>query len=115
MMILNKVDPVFSNEAKNAFSRYNRETYYNKTYSIDLFELDADNRLLLIAPFTNALDAIAYIDKAKPKTATEIIPWLKGGKYSYSILTNANFDLLKSNKDIEAYKIFLNQYFPGRF
>ncbi len=115
MLILNKVDPVFSNEAKNAFNRYNRETYYNKTYSLDLFELDADNRLLLTAPFTNAADAIAYIDKAKPKTASEIIPWLKGGKYSYAILTNANFDLLKGNKNIEAYKTFLNQYFPGKF
>ena len=115
MLILNKVDPVFSNEAKSAFSRYNRETYYNKTYSLDLFELDADNRLLLIAPFANAADAIAYIDKAKPKTASEIIPWLKGGKYSYAILTNANFDLLKGNKDIEKYKTFLNTYFPGKF
>jgi len=115
VLILNKVDPVFSNEARNAFSRYNRETYYNKTYSIDLFELDAENRLLLIAPFPNALEAIAYIDKAKPKTATEILPWLKGGKYSYSILTNANFDLLKGNKNLESYKAFLNQYYPGRF
>lgn len=115
MLILNKVDPVFSNEAKNAFSRYNRETYYNKTYSIDLFDLDGENRLLLIAPFTNAQDALAYIDKAKPKTASEILPWLKGGKYSFSILTNANFDLLKSNRDIEMYKTFLNQYYPGRF
>jgi outer membrane protein assembly factor BamD (BamD/ComL family) len=115
MLVLNKVDPVFSNEAKNAFSRYNRETYYNKTFSIDLYELDTENRLLMIAPFPNAAEAMAYIDKAKPKTATEIIPWLKGGKYSYSILTNANFDLLKGNKDLESYKTFLNQYFPGRF
>ncbi len=115
VLVLNKVDPVFSNEAKNAFNRYNQDTYYNKRYTIDLFQLDADNRLLLIAPFTNAQDAIAYIDKAQPKTATEIIPWLKGGKYSYSILTNTNFDILKDNKDLNAYKTFLNQYFPGKF
>jgi len=115
VLILNKVDPVFSNEAKNAFARYHRDNFYNKQFSLDLFELDADNRLLLIAPFTNAQDAIAYIDKTKPRTADEIVPWLKGGKYSFSILTNGNFDLLKQYKNLEGYKVFLNQYFPGKF
>ena len=115
MLILNKVDPVFMNEAKNAFSRYNRETYYNKTYTADLFDLDPDNRLLLIAPFKNAQEAIDYIDRARPKTATEIIPWLKGGKYSFSILTNSNFEILKNTKDIEKYKAFINQQLPGKF
>ncbi|MGB3005732.1 MAG: hypothetical protein WBC06_04430 [Chitinophagaceae bacterium] len=115
VLFLNKVDPVFINEAKNAFARYNKETFYNKPYTTDLFQLDADNRLLLISPFANADEAIAYIDKTKPKTASEIIPWLKGGKYSFSILTNGNFEILKSGKDVEAYKTFLNQHFPGKF
>lgn len=115
VLLLNKVDPVFVNEAKNAFIRYNRDTYYNKTYSVDLYQLDNDNRLLLIAPFSNADDAIKYADVAKPKTPTEILPWLKGGKYSFMIMTDGNFDLLKNNPDIEAYKTFLNQYWPGKF
>jgi outer membrane protein assembly factor BamD (BamD/ComL family) len=115
VLILNKVDPVFSNEAKNAFFRYNRETFYNKTYTLDLFQLDADNRLLLIAPFKTAQEAVDYVDKTRPKTASEIIPWLKGGKYSFSIISDSNYELLKSNKDIETYKAFLNQQFPGKF
>ncbi|HEX4876866.1 MAG TPA: tetratricopeptide repeat protein [Chitinophagaceae bacterium] len=115
VLVLNKVDPVFANETRNAFSRYNRDNFNNKNFSIDLFELDPENRLLLIAPFTNAADAISYIDKTKPRTADEIIPWLKGGKYYFSILTNGNFDLLKQNKNLEGYKSFLNQYFPGKF
>lgn len=115
VLLLNKVDPVFCNEARNSFSRYNKETYYNKTYSADLFQLDNDNKLLMIAPFANAQEALAYIDKAKPKTATEILPWLKGGKYSFLILTNSNFDLLREKKDAEAYKSFLNQHYPGKF
>src|SRR5262249_52662637 len=32
MIVLNKVDVVFGNEAKNAFARYNSEKYYNKTF-----------------------------------------------------------------------------------
>lgn len=115
VLLLNKVDIVFSNEAKTAFARFNRETFYNKSYSLDLFELDPDNRMLLISPFANAADAIAYVDKAKPKTASEIVPWLKAGKYSFAILNQANFELLKVNKNLEGYKTFLNQYFPGKF
>lgn len=115
MLILNKVDPVFSNEAKNAFFRYNRETFYNKLMAVDLTELDVDNRLLLISPFKNAQEAVDYVDRTRPKTATEIIPWLKGGKYTFSIITDKNLDLLKANKDLENYKAFLNQNLPGKF
>jgi hypothetical protein len=115
VLILNKVDPVFSNESKNAFARYNRDTYYNKTFSTDLFQLDGDNRLLLIAPFANAADAVSYVDATRPRTASEIIPWLRGGKYSFTIITDANFNILKDNKDIEKYQQFINQYFPGKF
>ncbi|HWR33831.1 MAG TPA: hypothetical protein VN451_09900, partial [Chitinophagaceae bacterium] len=114
-VVLNKVDPVFVNEAKNAFARYNKDTYYNKPMSADLADLDAENRLLLISPFKDAAEALSYIDQTKPRTASDILPWLKGGKYSFIILSDGNYDLLKVNKDIDTYKAFLNQYFPGKF
>ncbi len=115
VLVLNKVDPVFCNEAKNAFARFNRETFYNKQMSADLFEIDPDNRILLMSPFKDAQDAVTYVEAVRPKTATEILPWLKGGKYNFIILTDSNFDLLKVNKDIEVYKAFLNQHLPGKF
>ncbi len=115
VLVLNKVDPVFVNEAKNAFFRYNRETFYNKQYAIELTEIDPENKFMLISPFKNAEEAVAYVDKTKPKTATEIIPWLKGGKYYFSIITDKNLEVLKSNKNVEGYKTFLNQYLPGKF
>ncbi|MGQ0739985.1 MAG: type IX secretion system periplasmic lipoprotein PorW/SprE [Bacteroidota bacterium] len=115
VLVLNKVDPVFVNEAKNAFIRHNRDTYYNIQYSVDLVQLDTDNRLLMIAPFANAADAVKYLDATRPRTATEIIPWLKGGKYSFVIMTDSNFSLLKTNLDVDTYKAFLNQYWPGKF
>ena len=94
---------------------FNRETFYNKQMTADLFEIDSDNRIMLMSPFKDAQEAIAYIESVKPKTPSEILPWLKGGKYSFIILTDANYDLLKVNKDIDTYKAFLNQYFPGKF
>lgn len=115
VLILNKVDPVFANEAKNAFFRYNRQTYYNKTFTTDIIDIDAGNRLLLISPFKNAQEAMDYIDKARPLAASEIIPWLKKEKYIFSIITDKNLDLLKANKDLDNYKNFLNQKLPGKF
>lgn len=114
-IMLSKVDPIFVTEAKNAFSRYNRSTYYNKQMTAELIEIDADNHILLIDPFKNLQEALDYIDKTKPKTSTEIIPWLKGGKYNYSVITANNLELLKNSKDIEKYNQFLNQHLPGRF
>lgn len=115
VIILNKVDPVFVNEARNAFFRYNRDTYFNKTMQAELVEIDNDNRLLLISPFKNASEAIAYIDQTKPKTSNEIVPWLKGGKYTYSIITEKNLEVLKGSKDINAYTQFLEKMVPGKF
>jgi hypothetical protein len=115
VIILNKVDPVFVNEARNAFFRYNRDTYFNKMMQAELVEIDTDNRLLLVSPFKNAAEAIAYVDQTKPKTSTEIVPWLKGGKYTYSIITEKNLQVLKGNKDINAYTEFLQKMVPGKF
>ena len=115
VLVLNKVDPVFCNEAKTAFARFNRETFYNKQMTADLSEINPDNRILLMSPFKDAQEAITYIESVKPRTPSEILPWLKGGKYSFIILTDANYDLLKVNKDIDAYKAFLDQHFPGKF
>lgn len=115
VLVLNKVDPVFMNEAKNAFFRYNRETYYNKTYTADLYQLDDENRLLLMSFFNDATDAVTYVEKTRPKTASDIIPWLKGGKYYFTIITESNLQLLKTSKDLEAYKRFLEQNLPGKF
>jgi hypothetical protein len=115
MIILNKVDVVFGNETKNAFARYNSEKYYNKTFEISSVPLDADNKLVLIKPFENAQAAIDYIKDAKPKAATEIIPWLKADKYSFSIISDQNLEVLKANPDLTAYKLFLEQNLPGKF
>jgi hypothetical protein len=115
VLVLNKVDRIFVGEAKNAYSRYDRNTYFNKRMTEELVDIDGDNHLLLISPFKNAQEALDYVDKAKPVTSSQIVPWLKGGKYTYSIINDRNLELLKSSKDIDAYKQFLEKYIPGRF
>ena len=70
---------------------------------------------MLISPFKDVQEATTYVDQTRPRTANEIIPWLKGGKYYYTIIAERNLDLLKANKNIEGYKSFLNQHVPGKF
>ncbi|MBL7745529.1 MAG: hypothetical protein JNN00_18810 [Chitinophagaceae bacterium] len=115
VIVLSKVDRVYGNEAKNAFARYNRDTYYNKQMTAELVEIDTDNRLLLLSPFKNAQEAVEYVDKTKPVTASLIIPWLTGGKYYYAVITDPNLEVLRNSKDLDKYKQFLDRNFPGKF
>lgn len=80
-----------------------------------LSELDTENKLLLISPFKNAAEALDYVEKTKSKVSSEIVPWMKAGKYSFIIATEKNLNILTASKDLELYKSFLNQHFPGKF
>ncbi|MBO9205064.1 MULTISPECIES: type IX secretion system periplasmic lipoprotein PorW/SprE [Niastella] len=114
-IVLDKVDPVYINEARNAFNRYNREQYSAKGFTVNNQTVTDDIKLVLIGTFLNANEAIAYIDKTKKLAATEIIPWLPAAKYSFVIITENNLQVLMNTKDVNALKNFLNQNFPGKF
>ncbi len=109
LIVLNKVDPVFVSEARNAFARYNKDAFFNKTMTAELNNLTTDNRLLLISPFKNVAEATTYLNEVKPKAATDIIPWLKGGKYTFHIISERNLKLLQTTKDVDAYIEFLQK------
>ncbi|MCR6719832.1 MAG: hypothetical protein NVV59_05935 [Chitinophagaceae bacterium] len=115
VVVLNKVDVIFVREARNAFERFNKNEYYNKTMGAELLDLDADNRLVMISPFNTADEAVAYVERTRPRTASEILPWLKGGKYTFTIISERNLELLKAKKDVETYQKFLEQHVPGKF
>lgn len=114
IMILNKVDGVYINEAKNAFARYNRENYYNKPIAINRDAIDADRALLVFESFADANEAVVYYDKIK-KAAVSEVSWLQANKYSFMVISASNLQILKSGKDINAYKTLLNNQYPGKF
>lgn len=115
MVILNKVDAMFVNEAKNSFNRFNMEKYYNDKIDIILHKLDDQFNLLLIGPFKNAGDAINYNDNVRAFANSRIIPWLAADKYQFSIINNSNLDILKTSKNISAYTKFMMNIFPNKF
>lgn len=114
IMILDKVDGVYINEAKNAFGRFNRESMLTQNITINRDAIDAEKVLLLFAPFTDADAAIKYYDKIK-KAAPAEISWLPANKYAFLIISEANLQLLKSNKDIDTYKKLLNANYNNKF
>jgi len=115
VVLLNKVDQVFGNEAKNAFARYNREKYYNVPLEINVIPLNADVKMVVIGTFANVQDAVDYVQKAKPSAPIEIVPWLKADKYSFSLISQSNLQLLQENHDLTGYQKFLDQNLPVKF
>jgi hypothetical protein len=109
VVVLNKVDNVFGNEAKNAFNRYNRERYYNLPLNSQIVPLDADNKLLLIGNFSSVQQAAEYTTKVVPLSSKEIIPWLKSDKYSFTIISERNLEILKQKTDLSSYRKFLEE------
>ncbi len=115
VILLDKVDPVYINEARNAFNRYNQITFYDQKIDLIPVKLDERYNLVLIGPFSDAVSAVNYVDKTKPVTTTRIIPWLTADKYSYAIISESNLSLLKDTKDVEGYKNLLEKVLPGKF
>lgn len=114
-IILNKVDVVYINEAKNAFARYNRENYYGQTIDIQIYPLDDENKLLLLSGFADASAAIGYVEKVKKVAGSQVVPWLAANKYSFTIISEPNLQVLKDKKDLGQYKNFVETNYPVQF
>jgi len=115
MIALDKVDPVYVTETRNAFNRYNRERYNSKTFEINNIPLDENIKLVVLKPFENAEAAIDYITKAKQLATGDIIPWLPATKYSFYLISAENLDILLGTKDLNQYKQAMMQAYPGKF
>lgn len=114
VMVLDKVDPVYITEVKNAFNRYNRSKYSAKNITIADDALDKDRSLLLFTPFANADDAITYIQSLKSEASSQIT-WLPANKYSYILISESSLNLLKTNKNLKAYTDLLHSKYPEKF
>ena len=115
VFVLNKVDPVYATEARNAFNRYNRESYASQNLELSAVPLNDDIKLILFKSFSNASTALDHISRARKITQTDIIPWLTVTKYSFVMITQSSLDVLMNTKDLASYKQFLNQLYPGQF
>jgi hypothetical protein len=109
VIVLQKVDPLFVTEVKNAFYRYGRERYPTLPLEYTVMDFDADRKFLVINSFPTSKEAKEYIQRAIPASASEIMPWLAANKYSFTLITETNLQLLLEKKDLDAYTQFLEQ------
>jgi outer membrane protein assembly factor BamD (BamD/ComL family) len=114
VMVLTKVDPVYSSEARNAFNRFNSQSYSTNKIEIVKDTLDSDRTLLVFSQFPDAAEAIKYGDKLKQAAPTQV-SWLPAQKYAFYIISDSNLEILKENKNLQSYIELLNNKYPGKF
>lgn len=115
VVVLNKVDPIFVSEVRNAMSRFNQERYFNKRLQLTQTDINEETRMVLIGPFPNASEAVAYTDVVKPMAASRLLSWLSVDKYRFQIISPANLRILSRKKDPAVYRDFLKSVLPGKF
>jgi hypothetical protein len=114
MMVLVNVDQIYVSESRNAFKRYNGTYHNNETIDVSGFRLDDSTAINLFKEFPDVLKATDYALELKDRTQ-QIIPWLKGGKYYFIIISPENLNLLTERKDPDEYYRFLNLNMPNKF
>ncbi len=114
MMILKDVDVVYVNEAKRALARYHAERYATNGLNIQNNNV-GNTPYILISVFSNAADALNYVEKTAPIASKEIFPWLQADKYKFIIVSTENLQKVMEDKTTEAYIRFLQQQLPGKF
>lgn len=115
VVVLNNVDPIFVTEGRNAFNRYNQDTYPDKRYDVFNRRINQQYNFVMIGPFANGGDAMTYIDRTRAVAKTRIVPWLTPDKYSFLLISNANMSLLLEKQDVEGYQGFVKGIFPDKF
>ena len=115
VILMDKVDPVYVSEARNAFNGYNQENFYSQQLTAENASLSDSIKMLVIGSFPTDKEALTYLTNAKALAPRQIIPWLPAIKYSLLIISTSNLQLLLTNKDVNAYRQFLSAAYPGRF
>ncbi|HEX4852415.1 MAG TPA: hypothetical protein VFV08_16475, partial [Puia sp.] len=113
-MILENVDGIYVSESRNAFNRYNSTYHGNEDIQVSGIKIDDTTAINIFSQFPDVLKATDYALELKDR-AKQIVPWLKGGKYSFLIISPENLELLKTRKNTGEYRRFLEQYLPGKF
>ena len=109
---MESTEPVLAAEAMRAIERYNRETFNNRSFTTQLFNLNSRYKLVTVGPFGNNREAMAYVDRVKPKTATELVAWMNPLKYEWLIISTENLSILKDRKELPEYRSFFNTKRP---
>jgi tetratricopeptide (TPR) repeat protein len=114
LMVLDKVDGTYINEAKNAYTRFSSDYFRDLQLEITRETLDAERALVVFKTFPDTETAMRFIARAR-RAAPEEVSWLPANKYSFVLISESNLTLLQSNKNLAGYLDGLRKQFPGQF
>ncbi len=115
LIVMDQVDQVYVNEARNAFNAYNNSDYGPAKLSVHNQALDERIKFVIVNSFENAATALDYVEKTRSLANKSIVPWLPVGKYYFIIVSGDNLNKIKSNSDLGRYVKFLAKVFPEEF
>jgi tetratricopeptide (TPR) repeat protein len=115
VMLLDRVDPVYRNEARIGLSGYHRSQFPDMGLTIRVDGFSEDVRLLLIEGFEDLASALSYIDQIRKVSPTELFPWMPADRYRYFPVSVPDLPLFMEKKDEPAYLEFLRRHLPGKF
>ena len=111
-LVLEKIDIVYLNEAKNALNRYHRDRSGNKPAELATTSYSEDIRFISISQFSTAPEAHDYLKKTEAAAGSEIFPWLPKEKYSFLIITRENLARLLERKELARYRQLFAENIP---
>lgn len=112
LFVMEEIEPVLAAEAMRSIDTYNRSAFNSRSFQKELINLDTRYRLIVIGSFGNYQEAAVYLDRTKPRAATEIVPWLPVSKYKWVPISANNLNELRQRKDLDSYQRFLNSKRP---
>ncbi len=83
VLVMTKVDPVYVNEARNAFNGYNQENFYARQLIAENASINDSVKILVIRNFATDKEAMTYLASMKALAPRQIVPWLPAGKYAF--------------------------------
>lgn len=103
VVVLKDVDPVYVNEAGNAFNRYNMAMFANANIEVHAKSFGERYNVVLMGPFKNVREAKGYVSVVGNDVSSAIIPWLDTDRYWMKTVSKERFDEIEKDTDVEKY------------
>jgi len=99
---------------QNALNLLNIDEFKKQNLNVTYVQFDESSYIVWIGYFGNRLNALAYINKVKPRLSKEIISFVPANQYQLYLIGKSNIILIKSPADLKKYERFMldNIYKP---
>ncbi len=112
VIVMDKVDPVYISESRNAFNLYNRSRASSAGITIENHKFSDTLHYVILRGFKGSDDALNYASIVEKEAPVSVIPWLPKGKYSFMVISEKNLSKLVELGNLEEYREFEAKFLP---